>query len=44
MKKIFKTLVFIVGVDVLGFPQFCSHKKTDFIIIDSKYFRAYSKN
>lgn len=44
MKKYFKTIVFVVGVDVLGFPQFITHRVANYHIINSQFFRAYSKN
>lgn len=44
MKKIFKTVVFVVGVDVLGFPQVHRHFVAEYYIIDSSFFKAFSKN
>ncbi|MBB5334730.1 hypothetical protein HNP69_002881 [Chryseobacterium koreense] len=42
MKKLLKTIVFIVGVDVLGFPAYhCHHLK---YAANSKFFNAFSKN
>ena len=43
MKKFFKTLVFVIGVDVLGFPKFHRHFLIEKIIMNSKYYKAYSK-
>lgn len=43
MKKYIKILAFQIGVDCLGFPLFCHHEKTDYQIVDSKYFKAFRK-
>lgn len=43
MKKLLTIIYFQVGVDVLGFPLFTRHHKEDVVIIDSQYFKAYSK-
>ena len=42
MRKYFKTIVFIIGVDVLGFPNFQRHHLK--FGEDSQFFKAYSKN
>ncbi|MCT4181635.1 hypothetical protein [Elizabethkingia miricola] len=44
MKKFFKTIVFQIGVDVLGFPVFHKHQiENRSLVSDSVYFKAYSK-
>ena len=43
MKKILTIIYFQIGVDILGFPLFTRHAKEDFVIIDSQYFKAFSK-
>lgn len=43
MKKIFINLVFVIGVDVLGFPQFHKHSIIERIVMNSKFYKAYSK-
>lgn len=43
MIKQLKTLVFCVGVDVLGFPVFHKHNIEHYSYSDSQYFRSYSK-
>lgn len=44
MKKVFKVLVFVIGVDCLGFPVFHRHLITNRVIIHSLFFKGYSKN
>lgn len=44
MKKFLKTIVFTIGVDILGFPQFHRHqidRRTPHS--DSQFFKAHSK-
>lgn len=43
MKKIFFTVAFVIGVDVLDFPRFCRHHLIDKIAVNSKFYKAYSK-
>ena len=43
MKKLITVIYFQIGIDILGFPQFTYHVKNDFVIIDSRYFKAFSK-
>ena len=49
--KTVKTVVFIVGVDVLGFPLYHRHYYNEYTIgsvpksyCNSKFFKAFSKN
>lgn len=42
IKKFCKTIVFIVGVDVLGFPSFHRHYLRFYP--DSQFYKAFSKN
>ena len=45
MKSFFKKIVFIVGVDVLGFPQFHTHEILNRnLLSSSKFFKAHTKN
>ena len=43
MKKIVFAFTFYVGIDLLGFPQYITHKIFERVIINSNYFRGYSK-
>ena len=43
MKKYITVIAFKIGVDVLGFPEFHKTFKDNFFIIDSQFFKAYSK-
>ena len=43
MKKYIRIIAFKIGVDILGFPDFHKTIKEDYFIIDSKYFKAFSK-
>lgn len=44
MKRVIKTIVFIVGVDVLGFPLYHRHTLIEHHLIHSLFFKAFSKN
>lgn len=43
MIKKLKTLVFCIGVDILGFPQFHKHEIETQVYSDSQFFRSFSK-
>ena len=43
MKKFITVIAFQIGVDVLGFPMMVKTFKYDYFIIDSQYFKAFSR-
>ena len=44
MKKYIKIVMFQIGVDVLGFPQFYKHEVQDYKFEEKKYITKYHKS
>ena len=43
MKPIYTAIILRIGIDLLGFPKFITHYKTDYYFRNSLYFKPYSK-
>ena len=43
-KKYLKTVIFQIGVDILGFPIFCKHQIEDYKLEDKKHVTKYHKS